>query len=182
MTEKEYKHQYYLRNKEKIKARSKKRYLRVKDDPAYKAQRNTWARLRERRNRGYSLEDNICRFCGKRIRADSKYGICRGCKSNSETIRVQILKHYGKECACCGETEPLFLTIDHINNDGALHRGQRNRGMFRWLAEHNFPNDPNLQVLCWNCNSGKYLNNGVCPHEINRREEESKETDYILRE
>ena len=34
----------------------------------------------------------------------------------------RVLDHYGRACSCCGETEPAFLTIDHVNNDGAEHR------------------------------------------------------------
>jgi hypothetical protein len=33
--------------------------------------------------------------------------------------RDLVFAHYGEQCACCGESERLFLTIDHINNDGA---------------------------------------------------------------
>lgn len=87
--------------------------------------------------------------------------------------RNKLLMHYsgGKmECACCGEREKLFLSLDHINNDGAEHR--RNYGgrksfsadsFARVLIKEGFPNG--LQVLCMNCNWGKRMNNGVCPHK-----------------
>lgn len=32
--------------------------------------------------------------------------------------RKKCFDQYGAICACCGETEILFLTFDHINNDG----------------------------------------------------------------
>lgn len=45
---------------------------------------------------------------------------------------------------------------------------------FYWkLKKIGFENRPlDLQVLCWNCQWGKRLNNGFCPHhpEINLRE------------
>jgi hypothetical protein len=28
----------------------------------------------------------------------------------------------GNKCACCGETNPVFLSLDHINNDGYIDR------------------------------------------------------------
>jgi hypothetical protein len=74
----------------------------------------------------------------------------------------------GYKCACCGETEPLFLSIDHVNNDGAEHR--RKLGIkggteiYRWLIKNDFPDG--FQVLCYNCQQGKRLNNGVCPHQV----------------
>jgi hypothetical protein len=76
--------------------------------------------------------------------------------------REKVISHYGKKCKCCGETEMKFLTIDHINNDGAEHK--RSIGgvdLYNWIIKNNFPDT--FQVLCWNCNcaKGKY---GVCPH------------------
>lgn len=77
----------------------------------------------------------------------------------------------GAKCNCCGETERYFLTIDHINNDGAEHRKTFKKGeknIYTWLYKHNFPTG--FQILCMNCNFGKYRNfydNGknCCPHK-----------------
>ena len=77
-------------------------------------------------------------------------------------------------CSCCGETIIEFLTLDHINNDGAHHRRKlcnesrnisatRGRALYRWIVRNDFP--PIFQVLCCNCNFGKQINGGVCPHE-----------------
>jgi hypothetical protein len=74
-------------------------------------------------------------------------------------------------CACCGETELDFLTIDHINNDGAEQRRKIGNNVLGgwalslWIIKNNFPDD--LQVLCGNCQLGKRRNNGVCTHKIN---------------
>ena len=38
---------------------------------------------------------------------------------NHQSYKEKVFDHYGWVCACCGEAEPLFLTIDHVNNDGA---------------------------------------------------------------
>lgn len=69
----------------------------------------------------------------------------------------------GVRCACCGETEWHFLSIDHINNDGAEHRRSVGRNLHLWLKQSNYP--PGFQVLCHNCNIGKRRNGGVCPHK-----------------
>lgn len=75
----------------------------------------------------------------------------------------------GYKCACCGETEPLFLEIDHVNNDGNILRygkaKQRLKGnnLYYWLRRHKYPDG--FQVLCSSCNQGKHRNGGVCPHQ-----------------
>lgn len=72
----------------------------------------------------------------------------------------------GPVCACCGESHIGFLTIDHIDNDGAEHRrqtGGKARKLYRWLKANDYPGG--FQVLCYNCNCGKSNNGGVCPHK-----------------
>jgi len=77
--------------------------------------------------------------------------------------KILLLEHYGKSCACCGETIFEFLTIDHINNNGAEHRRKIGRSeTYKWLIENNFPEG--FQILCMNCNSAKGFY-GKCPHE-----------------
>lgn len=75
----------------------------------------------------------------------------------------------GYICVCCGETELFFLTIDHIEENGGIHRKeihQKGRNFYRWLRKNNYPDG--FQVLCFNCNVGKYLNKGICPHATSR--------------
>ena len=73
-----------------------------------------------------------------------------------------VFDHYGHMCKCCGETIRQFLTIDHINNDGAEHRKSITSDLYTWLIKNNFPDT--FQTLCHNCNTGKHRNGGVCPH------------------
>ena len=78
-----------------------------------------------------------------------------------------IIEHYGDKCICCGEANRGFLTLDHVNNDGAELRKQHgNSGLsfYRWVIKNGFPDF--LQVLCYNCNFGRQRNGGICPHEI----------------
>jgi len=90
-----------------------------------------------------------------------------------QKLRLKVLIHYSgtpPHCQCpkCNEREIKFLTIDHINNNGAEHRKtlnlkSRSSGdIYHWLIKNNFPEG--FQVLCYNCNCGKARNNGVCPH------------------
>jgi hypothetical protein len=83
--------------------------------------------------------------------------------------RNAVFDHYGWQCECCGETEPKFLTIDHINNDGAEHRKQIRSAvsLYRWLCMNGFPEG--FQTLCYNCNCGRARNGGVCPHQSHGR-------------
>lgn len=86
-------------------------------------------------------------------------------------LKFAALAAYGSICACCGETDHIFLSIDHINDDGAEHRkqtGQGIDGLYRWLKDNQYPEG--FRVLCHNCNHGRYLNGGICPHEQHARE------------
>ena len=74
-----------------------------------------------------------------------------------------VFEHYGKKCICCGETEMTFLTIDHIEGGGEKHRKKIGRKINDWLVKNNFPEG--FQTLCFNCNWGKHINGGICPHK-----------------
>lgn len=86
-------------------------------------------------------------------------------KRNKEFLWKVILNHYGSKCNCphCSETNPLFLTIDHVNNDGYKDR-RSGATFYRWIIKNNFPSD--LQIFCFNCNLGKQRNKGTCPHVL----------------
>jgi hypothetical protein len=83
-------------------------------------------------------------------------------RSQNAAIRLAAINHYGGKCACCGETNLEFLAIDHINNDGAEHRRQVGKMIYRWLRANNYPGG--FQVLCHNCNMAKGFY-GYCPHQ-----------------
>ena len=81
-------------------------------------------------------------------------------------LRSDVLQAYGNVCACCGETEYKFLSIDHVDGNGANHRRQVGVGsgfhFYLWLRRNGFPKG--FQVLCHNCNQAKG-SYGCCPHE-----------------
>lgn len=81
--------------------------------------------------------------------------------------RLKVLDYYSQgklECACCGESEFKFLSIDHIDNNGYQHRKQLDgKNLYGWLIKNDYPSG--FQVLCMNCNWGKAMNDNVCPHK-----------------
>lgn len=70
-------------------------------------------------------------------------------------------------CACCGETQIEFLTIDHINGGGrreSLSYGSHVAFLADIVSGKRRKDD--LQILCWNCNMAKGGRSGwVCPHK-----------------
>ena len=91
-------------------------------------------------------------------------------------LKLKAFEHYGgnpPKCACCGETMLQFLTIDHIEGKGAEHRRKIGTPhIYGWLVKNDFPEG--FQVLCWNCNWGRRVNNGVCPHKTLSKIEDTK--------
>ena len=92
-----------------------------------------------------------------------------GHTKKNQDLKLEVFSHYSKgkpKCACCDEDASLdFLCIDHIN-------GRKNRkgevdkrtgsSLYAYLKRSNFPKG--YQVLCWNCNSTKFVYL-VCPHK-----------------
>jgi len=111
---------------------------------------------------------NVCRVCGGEVEGGKSH--CRRCLNKvSEAIaavRDEVIAAYGGQCACCGESEPRFLQVDHINCDGSTERakGIVTGSLYRKLKRLGFPRD-RYQLLCANCNHGRYLNGGICPHK-----------------
>lgn len=89
-------------------------------------------------------------------------------RRRNQEIKRQVFEAYGGcFCVCCKEANFAFLTIDHIEGKGNIQRqqlGDQGRGMnfYRWLIKNDFPEG--YQVLCFNCNCGRSVNGGICPH------------------
>jgi len=93
--------------------------------------------------------------------------IIRKNKNKRKIERIMALIHYSKSlipfCNCCSEVELDFLTIDHINNDGNLHRKTKKyTSIGRWAESNNYPKG--FQVLCFNCNLSRSFYS-TCPHQ-----------------
>lgn len=90
----------------------------------------------------------------------------RWSRNRNALLRAEMLAAYGGRCVCCGEDEPIFLDLDHIENDGAAHRREvgNNTQVMVALKRAGWPRD-RFQILCCNCNQGKARNGGICPHQ-----------------
>jgi hypothetical protein len=82
--------------------------------------------------------------------------------------RIEALRQYSTtdepSCACCGEGVLAFLTIEHTKGGGNVHRRQTGGGGFySWLRKNGYPEG--FEVLCSNCNHGRRVTGGACPHD-----------------
>jgi hypothetical protein len=122
-----------------------------------------------------------CKVCTRKRSKDRKNGVNReqimaqdnaAFREKRKRVRDEAFAAYGGyTCVCCGETEPSFMTLDHIENDGADFRrkikGKRTAAgyhTYTWLSKNGYPKT--VQVLCMNCNFGKRMNKGTCPHQV----------------
>lgn len=138
---------YYERNKETIKRKLKEWRERNKDEFLRKQ------RIRYKRYIATHREYENERRRGK-----------------DKESRMKVIEYYssGKNCcACCGEKEYQFLTVDHINSIGNKAHRKYGGHFYLWLVRHNFPEG--FQVLCYNCNCSKGFY-GKCPHQVKREE------------
>jgi hypothetical protein len=79
-------------------------------------------------------------------------------------LRKLVLKKYNNKCKCCGEKEKRFLQLDHVMGGGRKDYNIRSQEL---VFEEALSNNKKFQLLCANCNIGRYLNGGVCPHKDN---------------
>jgi hypothetical protein len=150
---------YYENNKDKVNAQ-KKIYREAHPSVTEKIIFNKKEYYWKNRERIREVEKAYYHKNHERIRLrDKKY---------RDLCKSKVLDYYGNKCACCGETISKFLTLDHINNDGAEHRRElkikgSSQSIYLWIIKHNYPD--RFQILCFNCNIGKNLNGGICPHK-----------------
>ena len=129
--------------------------------------KTAYKHMKQRRKRGLCFDCSKPPALGKsRCERCHKRGVERGNRLNRETYK-ELIQKLGGLCACCGERNTAFLTIDHIHNDG-YKLGPGRSSFYRKLVIRarktgDWPKD--LQVLCMNCNFGKHRNGGICPHK-----------------
>jgi hypothetical protein len=135
---------YYEANAEEIRAKARERSKSYQhpDPEAQRTRKREWARA----NRG--------RYAPARAAAIT-------------AVRAETFAVYGGSCYCCGEDHPTLLTIDHVDDNGAEHRrslpsSSTGHRFYRWLRRQGWPEG--YQVACFNCNTGRHINGGICPH------------------
>lgn len=131
---------------------------------------------------------DLCSICKERPKAWKTSSYCRECareerrardQANREKVQMKnrttrdrrrkaVHDLYGNRCACCGENDQCFLSLDHVDNDGAEERRQ---GVSIWTIHTRILSGEwtsRFQLLCWNCNRGKWAY-GECPHVLRAR-------------
>ena len=117
-----------------------------------------------------SSKDSRCKQCRSDKEKNPERRAVRAeiTRRSNAKLKNEIFEHYSNglmKCSCCGESQPKFLTLDHIGGGGREHREQLGSPamVYRDLRTRNFP--PGFRILCYNCNCGRSQNNGICPHE-----------------
>ena len=113
-----------------------------------------------------------CTSCGNRREVGSCY--CSKCRKNKQIttkikaqgLRLELMAHYGNQCACCGEKMLEFLCMDHVYGLALGESKDRGQAFYRRIKKAGFPSDL-YRVLCHNCNMARGLY-GYCPHEQER--------------
>ena len=118
--------------------------------------RKATAKSREKRIKNQSPEEKkIIRFSAR-----ERESAWRASK------KLAVIAGYGGKCECCGETHPIFLTIDHKKDNGQEDRKRwpNNISFYHHLIKTGFPKE-DYALLCFNCNLGRHYNGGTCPHQ-----------------
>lgn len=159
------------RNKEYSKKYNRARYLRDREN--IKLRSREWRKNNLEKAQAYYLKVKDAKNKRrKELRASEPYRsiVAEKARAYRRTLRSATIQAYGGECACCGESTPEFLAIDHIKGrkgeDGKKDK-RLGVGIYQWLRARGFPKD-NYRLLCSNCNNARSWF-GECPHERDRR-------------
>jgi len=119
----------------------------------------------ERDTKYYRQNASKIRQRAKRYYQENKKDIIEKRRQADRRLKREVIGIYGGKCECCGEDMIEFLTIDHINNDGAKHRARvgKGRGIYKDIKCQGFP-EGKYRVLCFNCNIARGFY-GYCPHQ-----------------
>lgn len=163
-----YKHRWYLANRDRLLVKSRahrvenreailayQREYRERDIEASREKSRQWKAANRERHRASSRAYGVAH----------RDEISEKRKKDRRALKQQVLDAYGATCVCCREATFEFLTLDHINGDGAAHRkvhgAGRSNKVYAELIAAGFP--PGYRVLCFNCNSARGFY-GYCPH------------------
>jgi len=86
-------------------------------------------------------------------------------------LRSEFIVAYGGKCQCCEETEEAFLSLEHKNRDGHIHRrvfGTSSQ-ILADLRRRGWPKK-DYEILCYNCNLARWRR-GICPHKTRKERE-----------
>jgi hypothetical protein len=79
-------------------------------------------------------------------------------------LKMEFITAYGGKCTCCGESEPRFLTLEHIYHDGYEERLKYGTAFhYARLKKLGWPKD-RYTLYCMNCNFSTRFGE-PCPHK-----------------
>ena len=136
----------------------RRRRSRQKNPAAYNAYNRRYRQANSEQFRAY--EQRRWKMNRGNVRA-------RG-RERKAAVRAEMIAAYGSRCACCGESQPGFLTIEHTNRDGGAHRKAKggNYGVWADLKKRDWPKD-GYELRCMNCNWATRFGR-PCPHDERR--------------
>lgn len=124
-------------------------------------------------NRARKVSNSICTWCNKSHDRLGQHH-CYDCSQRAiermrlrrKEIKLFLIEHFGGSCKDCGERDVRCLTLDHVNNDGAIDKKAKNgkrqitptwyAKLFKLIKSgKSLPRE--LQLLCFNCHSKKDL-------------------------
>jgi hypothetical protein len=114
---------------------------------------------------------HFCKLCGlekdenqfPKEHGEIRRYICWACRAQREQAqqKLRLLSSLGWKCACCGETMPAFLTLEH-KLGRVEHKGLTTFQIYARAAKEGWPTNK-YELLCMNCNFAKG-HFGECPH------------------
>jgi len=145
---------------------------RCATDPLYKQKRSMYLSMYRKTIRGKEVQRKADakrrRVHPEEVKKKTRDSVSKWRKAHPETNKIRVrcshlkakervLAHYGKNGIpqCCWKscfiTDLDMLTLDHINNDGAVRRRRgepKGHELYWWLKRMGFPKG--FQTLCWN--------------------------------
>lgn len=103
-------------------------------------------------------QEHYCKYATDYIR-DAKI---KAFKIITDNKKITCVKR--KEWSCCSTNDMDFLSIDHINGNGANHRREikanSSADTYRWVIKHPEEAKKTMQILCMNAQVKKKKLNG----------------------
>lgn len=161
-------HEYYVAHKDHISEVNKKWRDAHKEELKQKRHEHYLAHKDEvmAKTRAYSIaHPEVGKEARKQWRERNREHVRDLAEYNRIKRKLEVLAELGEVCACCGNDDFEFLTVDHINGGGHQHRTVVGIGGNFYNAVLRDPDAKSkYRVLCMNCNFalGMY---GRCPHK-----------------
>jgi hypothetical protein len=168
---------YNLRNVERMKARVKAGLCRDcgKCKPVQEKTVCEKCAKKRYKNSKIAATRNKAKMCCHSCRQPTNgKTLCQSCHDNQivrmrdarKRNKILIYNHFGGKCEHCGETDIRVMTLDHVDNDGAIDKKSdsgKKQITTAWYVKlvrlinsnKSFPRK--LQMLCYNCHFKKDL-------------------------